>query len=241
MSSETPSGPPAEDRPTEPFSRGRIVWSRPPQSVFRVGPLPRVAPGPAARPVRGSGAGILTGSMIPQARAASPPAEAPVEPVVEALAPQPESVVEPVAAEPEPVAPEPEPVVAEFEPVAEPVQSAPWPAPQEMVIEPETPEPAVTLPPPLSTEAKPAARPRELPSVVVTPAIYASVGAAMQTVTRGDRWPIVAGIAALAVIGGFIWLATLPAPQPVAPAPIPAAPAPAEPVSTAPQPLDQGR
>eukprot|EP01035_Chromulina_nebulosa_P014860 gene14860-19667_t len=35
MSSETPSVPPAEDRPTEPFSRGRIVWSRPPQPVFR--------------------------------------------------------------------------------------------------------------------------------------------------------------------------------------------------------------
>lgn len=216
MSSETPPGPPAEDRPSEPFARGRIVWSRPPQPVFRVGALRDVAPAPAARPVRRPGAGILTGSMIPPTRAAAPAIEpvpeAPVEPVVEAVAPQ-----------PEPIAPEPEPVVEAVAPEPEPVapESEPTPAPQEIVIEPEAAEPAVTVPPPLSTEAKPTARPRELPSVVVTPAIYATMGAAMQKVAKGDRWPIVAGVAALVVIGGFIWLATLPAPQPVAPAPTP--------------------
>lgn len=215
MSSDTPSVPPAEDRPTEPFSRGRIVWSRPPQPVFRVGPLPRVAPAPATRPVLRPGAGILTGSMVPPARTASPAVEvlpdAPIEPRVETVAPQPEPVA------PEPVVPEP--VVEAVAPEPEPVAAAP--APQEIVIEPDAPEPAVTVPPPLSTEAKPAVKPRALPSVVVTPAIYASVGAAMQKVAKGDRWPIVAGVAALVVIGGFIWLATLPAPQPVAPAPTP--------------------
>ena len=224
MSSETPSGPPVEN-PPEPFARGRIVWSRPPRPVFRVGPLPRVAPSLAARPVRRSGAGILTGSMIPPARAASPAAgvlpEASVEPVVEAVAPQPEpDAPEPVV---EAVAPEPEPVVAGFEPWAEPVQAAPGPtpAPQETIVEPEAPEPVVTVPPPLSTEAKPAAKPRELPSVVVTPAIYATVGAAIEKVKKTDLWLIVAAIAAVLVTGGFIWLATLPAPQPVAPGPTP--------------------
>gem|GEM_PF-4863817 len=114
-------------------------------------------------------------------------------------------------------------MVAAFEPVAEPVADpvVATPAPQEIVIEPEAPEPAVTVPPPLSSEARPAAKPRSLPSVVVTPAIYASVGAAIQKAAKGDRWLILAGLAAVAVIGGFIWLATLPAPQPVAPAPTP--------------------
>lgn len=217
MSSETPSDPPAGDRPTEPFTRGRIVWGRPPQQVFRVGPLPSGGTFPETpRAARPSGASILTGSMIPPARAPEPVAEAaaedrpePVETVVEVAAPEPEAVA----------APEPEPAAVEFEAAAEPVA----PAPQEIVVEPEAPEPAVTVPPPLSTEAKPAAKPRSLPSVVVTPAMYASVGAAIQKAAKGDRWLILAGVAALVIIGGFVWLATLPGPQPVAPAPTPLA------------------
>ena len=202
MSSEPPKDTP-EDRPTEPFARGRIQWGRPPQQLFQVGPLPQAQGRPQARPARGSGAGILSGSMIPQARsAAAPEVEAAAVPPVEAKA-APEVVAPPVA---EPAAPPPAP-----EPVA---------AASEMVVEPEEPEPPVTVPP-LSGQAKPTAKPRSLPSVVVTPAIYASVGAAMQKVTKKDRWLVVAGIAAVVVIGGFIWLATLPGPQPVDPTPTP--------------------
>lgn len=77
-SSEPRSGPTQGPAP-EPFKRGRITWSRPPQPVFRVGPPPRgsvplpsqgqrlVAPAPR----RASGAGILSGSMIPGAAAPS--------------------------------------------------------------------------------------------------------------------------------------------------------------------------
>ena len=209
MSSETPKGP-AEERPTEPFARGKITWGRPPQAVFQVGPLPRAGTAPAAaqRSTRPTGEGILSGSMVPPAKSVAEPVTetnydaAELEPVVEpeAVTPPPESEPIVVAVEPEPL---PEPVVA----------------PQEILVEPDAPEPAVTLPPPLSSETKPAAEPRKLPSVVVTPAIYATVGAAIEKVTKKDRWLVFAGIAAVVVTGAFIWLATLPAPQPVDAAP----------------------
>lgn len=199
MSSETPKGPPA-DRLTEPFTRGKITWGRPPQAVFQVGPLPRATAAPLVTPppARATGASILSGSMVPPAK----PASAPV-PQPEFDGPEFEPVVEPEVVAP---SPEPEPLVLEPEPVA---------AAPEIVVEPETPEPAVTVPPPLSSEARPAAEPRKLPSVVVTPAIYATVGAAIEKVTKKDRWLVVAAVAAIVVTGGFIWLATLPAPQPV--------------------------
>lgn len=226
MSSESPKDTPA-DRSDEPFARGRIQWGRPPQTTFRVGPLPSAGATPPP-PRSASAAGILTGSMIPSARPAESAPLAPEESIaapVEAeaivppppLDPEPEPVVEPVfeAVAPEPVV-EPEPVVT---PEPEPVAAA---RPQEIVIEPEAAEPAVTVPP-LSGEAKPAARPRELPSVVVTPTLYATMGAAVQKVTKGDRWTVVAGVVAVVVIGGFIWLATLPGPRPVAEGPTPLA------------------
>lgn len=271
MSSEPPEKP--EDRPAEPFTKGRIQWSRPPQPVFRVGPLPRsnmmpqtpMAPRPAQRP----GGGILTGSMIPPARHASAAEQTPepsgvasqtvVEPVVDQV------TVEPVAVEPEPVLPEPvlaepgmaadpavDPVpepkrkpratarskaqaepdpasdveaVAEAGPVAEPIVHAVFepqvepvaevPLERDIVVEPEVPEPAVTVPPPLSSEARPAAEPRAMPSVVVTPAIYATVGAAIQKAAKNDRWLIVVVVLAVLTVGGFVWLATLPGPAPI--------------------------
>src|SRR5690606_40471130 len=39
--SPAPEGPPQGLPQAEPFRRGQIVWGRPPQAVFRVGPLPR--------------------------------------------------------------------------------------------------------------------------------------------------------------------------------------------------------
>lgn len=220
MSSETPPGPPS-DRPTEPFARGRIQWGRPPQQVFRVTPLSGAgAASPTPRPVprAASGAGILTGSMIPPKRTATP-----TEPVEAAAS---ETIVPPppLEAEPAPVVePTFEPIAPEPEPQPRPELVAAEPLAQEIVIEPEAAEPAVTVPPPLSGEAQPTARPRELPSVVVTPTLYASMGAAVQEVAKGGRWTIAAGVVALLIIGGFIWLATLPAPQPVAGGPTPLA------------------
>lgn len=93
----------------EPFRRP-VIWGRPPQTVFRAGPLPRggsLPPLPET-PRLGAAAGILSGSMIPRAvpnpdltvrplptvdpvRPAAPtPASAPVRPV--AVAPEPVSV-----------------------------------------------------------------------------------------------------------------------------------------------------
>lgn len=218
MSSEPPKDTPA-DSPTEPFARGRIQWGRPPQQVFRAGPLPSGGAAPRPAPRSAPAADFLTGSMVPPARPAPVAAEAPTEaaPPVEAeaivppppLEPESEPVIEPVF---ETLAPKPEPVV---EPAAA--------APQEIVIEPEAAEPAVTVPPPLSSDPQPTAKPRELPSVVVTPTLYATMGAAVQKAAKGGRWTIVAGVAAVVIIGGFIWLATLPAPQPVDDAPTPLA------------------
>lgn len=212
--SETPPRPEAEGAPVEPFTRGRIEWSRPPQTVFRVGPLPqapavplttsRLTGTPSSRP----GAGVLSGSMIPTAR--------PVEP-------------EPPLPEP---APEPEPV-PELEPEPEP-----RPAPRvEQIVEIEPAESVETVPP-LAGEAPPVAEPRSLPSVVVTPTLYATVSAAVATVKPRDRWKLAtAAVAAVVITAGFVWLATLPggggapldldAPPPAA-SPVPAAsPAPA--------------
>lgn len=95
---ETPQGEnPASQVPVEPatdpaagFQRGRIVWGRPPQPVFRAGPLPRdeglarlmaMPPHPqATKPtVKGSVAtGVTGGGNIPQAaRAPNAPQGAP--------------------------------------------------------------------------------------------------------------------------------------------------------------------
>lgn len=186
MSSDEPKRPRAEGATDQGFSRGRIQWSRPPQPVFRVGPLPRSESSPfvtAPRP----GAGILSGSMVPPPRAEDPAASAPREPLVE---PTFEPTVDPVEDTVE-LAAEPtwEPVEHEVEiEAAEPVQAASSP------VEDAPAEPA----------------PRALPSVVVTPAIYATVSAAIETVTKKDRWILVVAVLAVVVTGGFVWLATLP-------------------------------
>ena len=186
MSSETPV--PAQDRPPEPFTRGRIVWSRPPQPVFRVGPLPRAEASPFVAPRQPArGAGVLSGSMIPRARPA----------------------VEPVA-----------------------------PARAEAIVERE-----IAVAPSLSIETMPAATPPGPTSAVVAPAAYASVGAAAPTEAKTRPWLVVAGVAAVVVAGGLLWLATRQPPRPAAPVPTPpAAEAPvvdAAPVIEAPAPDPQ--
>ncbi len=204
--SDTPPRPGPEGAPAQPFQRGRIQWSRPPQPVFRVGPLPRAA-GSAfvAQPVRQPGPGILTGSMIPPARPSQPEPESEVEVVPDSLAEPIEPLAEAIAAVAEaPSAPEPEQIEARPSPESRPA------APREVLVEIEPAEPVETLTPPLSGDAQPAAEPRSMPSVVVTPAIYATVSAAIETVTKKDRWIIVAAVVAVLVTGGFIWLATLP-------------------------------
>jgi len=282
MSDTLPSDP-GDDRPEgaapEPFVRGRIVWGRPPETVFRTGPLPR-APQSWGQPAPRPASDIFTGSMIPPR--AAPPVEAPLpgeRPPVEEVA-TPVEPREPVATRPrrarktapvsEPTpAPEPEPeaveatlVEARSEPTPEPTPEVmPEPTPEvipdpiaepipdpvietltepepvrpatpprptvEIIVEPEAPEQIDTLPPPLSGAAPRQADPRAMPSVVVTPTLYARVEAVVEKVSKKDRWLVAAAVGAVIVTGGFIWLATLPsgdAPALDMDAPPPAAP-----------------
>jgi Meckel syndrome type 1 protein len=272
---KTPSPGPSQGASSEPFVRGRIVWGRPPETVFRAGPLPRPPqswtqpmrpqpPRPAAPP-RPAG-DIFTGSMIPRAapetafdippvvepepvaeppptedavakprrsrkattakaaRVAEPAADASV--VQEAPAAEPEPPVVEAYVEPEPEAPA-EPILETIvEP--EPVRPAARPAPAvEIIVEPEAPEQIDTMPPPLSTAQGQTADPRAIPSVVVTPTLYAQVGAVIEKVKTNDTWRIAAVVGAVAVIAGFVWVATLPvgdAPVLDMDAPPPAAP-----------------
>lgn len=186
MSSEEPKRPRADGAPDPGFARGRIQWSRPPQPVFRVGPLPRAENSPFVTTPR-PGAGVLSGSLVPPPRTDEPksarrqPYAAPAfEPEIEAA----EETVE-----------------AFTDPKLDPI---------EIVAEVDEADPALTAPLPLSEEVPPEAAPRSLPSVVVTPAIYATVSAAIETVTKKDRWIVVVAVLALLITGGFIWLATLP-------------------------------
>lgn len=192
MSSEDPKRPRAEGAPDPGFARGRIQWSRPPQPVFRVGPLPRAENSPfvtAPRP----GAGILSGSMAPPPRTEEPkaarqPYVAPTyEPAVESAEETVEAFTDPKL--------EPIEIVPEVE---EPAPARATPAHDEVVAEPAAPE------------AEPEPAPRSVPSVVVTPAIYATFNAAIETVTKKDRWIVVVAVLAVLITGGFIWLATLP-------------------------------
>lgn len=69
---------PLSDQPA-PFARRPVTWGRAPTTVFRAGPLPkgdRLPPlpeAPKSTPARASRAGILSGSMIPQAAPAPRP------------------------------------------------------------------------------------------------------------------------------------------------------------------------
>ena len=107
----------------EPFRR-RVVWGRPPATVFRAGPLPG-SPGPS--PLPGPAPmqrtpGVLTGSLIP--RAAPTP---PLPPVAAGpdLTVRPLPAVEPEAAR----RPEPVPAPAPAQPVASAARTITSPAP----------------------------------------------------------------------------------------------------------------
>jgi hypothetical protein len=270
---KTPSPGPSQGASPEPFVRGRIVWGRPPETVFRAGPLPRPPqswsqPTPRPQAPRRSADGILSGSLVPgpasspapaldtlpsetdvSAAPAPEPTEASPEPSppadaiaapdasIETEAPAAVAPIEsqpdaPEASEPEPVLMEPaqpEPVIAsdpavpsdpaapsealaEVEAVAVEPQPAHAPRPAlEIIVEPEAPE-LIDTAPPLSSPADAApADPKSMPSVVVTPTLYARVEAVVGKVKRNDRWMAAALIGAVVVTGGFIWLATLPA------------------------------
>lgn len=106
MSDASPPPSDAETQPsgaTEPFRRGRIVWGRPPETVFRAGPLPRPPqswsaplktpaqpPRPTPRPTTEPSTNIFTGSMIPRAVPERPlPGERPLTPEIEEPKPTP--------------------------------------------------------------------------------------------------------------------------------------------------------
>ena len=288
MSDTPPSDPkdkPASGSPPEPFVRGRIVWGRPPETVFRTGPLPRAPQSWSQSPLRPAtpsprpAGNIFTDSLIPRAApAADPdilPGEKPLVDETPAAPVAPAAPVEPVTARPprarkaKPApAPEPTPKPAEapvveayaepeprVEPAAEPVletlveaepiqPTAPPRSAVEIIVEPEPAEPIQTVPPPLSGAADTgSADPRAMPSVVVTPTLYARVEAVVEKVSRKDRWLVAAAIGATVVTGGFIWLATLPsegtppldmdAPPPAASGTEPTVPVEAEPAPAA--------
>lgn len=90
------------DKNSAPFARGNIVWGRPPQQVFRVGPLPRSqGPAPGTQPAdrqqamraqpnrepnpvtQNRGGSILGGSLVPQRP------QRPVSPLVQPSEPKP--------------------------------------------------------------------------------------------------------------------------------------------------------
>jgi len=196
MSTDTENKPAGSP---EPFRRP-VVWGRPPQTVFRAGPLPRGERlPPLPEPPRTSrtaaprpGPGILSGSMIPQAAPAATPA---LRPAAEAsFAPVP-----PRAADPDlTVRPLP------------PVEAAPLTA-RDRLLEPVR----------ASTPVRPAATPTPAP-VEPAPTVSPSPIAAGARRKPAGRTPLYAGAAAatVAVLGVGGWLMTRsPAetPPPVAP------------------------
>lgn len=198
----------------EPFRRP-VTWGRPPETVFRAGPLPRggtLAPlpePPKAAPARPSG--ILSGSMIPRAAPApARPASAPAAPAPIATAPAPQAPVTPAATLVEPdltvrPLPEPEPAPA---PIVAPV-AAPPVAPRI-----DTLPDAVVVGPPRALEA------------------------ASARGTSSGRLPLYAGgaaaaLAAVAVGGWFLTRSPAGAPATSVP-PAPALAAPTVPLDAAP-------
>jgi len=121
--SPKPEPGPSSGTADEPFKRGQITWSRPPQQMFRVGLPPRapVPTSPMAQRQGGmqtsrpsTGGGILSGSMIPKAAPASTPVAPPILGAVPAPAPAPATLSTP---SPE-LAPRPVPL-----PVASPAET----------------------------------------------------------------------------------------------------------------------
>lgn len=178
----------------EPFRR-RVVWGRPPATVFRAGPLPgSVAPsplpGPAAMQLT---PGILTGSMIPRAAPAAPSAR------TEAAAP---SVTEVQEVQPEMTPPRP--------PAADGPDLTVRPLP---AVEPDAARRPEPVPAPAPAPAQPVSRAARTTTSPVPP-----VQAALKPASRMPLYAAIA-LAALAVIalGGWIWM------RPPAETPVPAA------------------
>ncbi len=179
-----------------PFSRGTVTWGRPPQTVFRAGPLPkgeRLPPLPepsSATPVGARvGSGILGGSLIPQAPVPSP---APTSTPIPAPTPAPASVPAP---EPRARAPEPDLTVRPL--------PAPEPAHVPILAEPVVAEPVVAG----------TAPPRAEPAPGVSPVL-----ATASARRSGGRLPLYAGVAvavvAVAAVG--VWMLTRPPAAPPA-------------------------
>ncbi|MDZ4112298.1 MAG: hypothetical protein U1E18_22245, partial [Brevundimonas sp.] len=177
------------DGAPEPFRRP-VVWGRPPQTVFRAGPLPkggRLPPLPEP-PRRAAGSGILSGSMIPRP------------------APQPAAPAPAVAHAPAP-APEPAPVDA-----AADLAVRPLPAPE--------PEPApgrISTPPP-RTEPRTEAHPAPVVAPIASPA-RASVDARRMG-SRAPLYAGIAAAAVGALAFGGWMLTRGPSEAPVGPAPV---------------------
>ena len=218
------------------FQRGRIVWGRPPEVVFRAGPLPRdegmarlMAMGPHPQPKGPSVKGSVAagnpmgggGSNIPQA-ARPAGAAAPVQPA------QPQSAAPKPARQPAPLGgfsnvpmprrePAPKPVaspevlkpVAEAEPVrTEPVQPAVAHEEPMSVL-----EPVVAKRKPQTVTAEDA---------VIVPAARTTQASSTKSSSRKFLW--LAGAAVVAIAGAVLWLNREPAPSEPVMAPVETAP-----------------
>ena len=217
---DSPRPTPTPPQGAEPFARRQVQWGRPPQTVFRAGPLPRgdslpplpamppvAAPKPARprtvapmAPPAASRGDFFSGSLIPRARPAAPEAPTPArttpEPVEPPARPLPDMTVRPLPPA-EPVAPRPEPT---------PVAPAPDIFEESVPVETSA---ALTG----STLAAASARRKASPNRL---ALYAGIAAV-----------VVAGV------GLTVWLTGRDAPTPVTGAVTPPPIAPAEGVSTA--------
>ncbi|MEG1451535.1 hypothetical protein [Brevundimonas sp.] len=234
---ETPQGEnPAAQPPVEGttpdaaagFQRGRIVWGRPPQPVFRAGPLPRdeglarlmaMPPHPqAVKPtVKGSVAtgsaaasGVAGGSNIPQAaRTANPPQGAPRGGLTGlggfSNVPQRPATPAPVGqtvtspAEPAPA----RGLSGSLVPKAKPAtpQAAPQITPQPEPIQPAPQEDIVVM-----SELEPVVAPRRPVAGVVTDASVQTKPVAMKPAPAWGKWAVAAGALVVAAGALFWWM-----------------------------------
>lgn len=211
--------------PAAGFQRGRIVWGRPPQPVFRAGPLPRdeglarliaMPPHPqAAKPtVKGSVAsGVAGGSNIPQAPRAARPQPAPASRglgnfsnVPQAPRPAPQGTAKPAAPAGgilggslvPPAKPAAPLAAVTAQPEPKPVPQAPPQAASAPVAPKPVAEEIVVM-----SELEPVVAPRRPVAGTAEPAVRTDRAAAKTSVAWG-KWAVAAG-ALIGAAGAVVW------------------------------------
>jgi len=223
--------------PAAGFQRGRIVWGRPPQPVFRAGPLPRdeglarliaMPPHPqAAKPtVKGSVAsGVAGGSNIPQAPRAAQPQPAPASRglgnfsnVPQTSRPAPQGAAKPAAPAGGILGGS---LVPPAKPVAPLAAVTPQPEPKPVPQAPQQAAPAPVAPMPVAeeivvmSELEPVVAPRR-PVAGATQAEARMDCVSAKTSTAWGRWAVAAGALIIAA-GVVVWWMNREPEAPVAP------------------------